>query len=382
MIKPALFLALLSTAPVLMAVEAPKITISKSDTISVAIAPVQGADAAAVTQVLQNDLALAGVFSIVPAQNAAFTINASSSGSTIEGKVTDHNGAVAVGRTYSGSARGKVHAFVDDIVQTLTGSKGIASSKIAFVSNRTGHKEIYTADYDGFSVQQFTRDNSISVSPRLSGDGRQLLYTGYKSGYADVWRITFSSGAHERIIKFPGTNSGAALSPDGSRIAVTLSKDGNPELYITGANGDSPRRLTRTPAVESSPSWSPNGSELVYSCDDQGGPQLYRVSTGFGVGPRRIATGYSYCTEPDWSPDGKSIVFNIREGGAFQVAVVSLSGGPTRVLAAGERPAWGPDSRHVIYAQGGALYIIDSQTGKKAKVVDGIGQITEPTWSR
>lgn len=383
MIKPALFLALLSTAPVLLAVEAPKITISKSDTISVAIAPVQGADAAAVTQVLQNDLALAGVFSIVPSQNAAFTINANSSGSTIEGKVTDHNGAVAVGRTYNGSARGKVHAFVDDIVQTLTGSKGIASSKIAFVSNRTGHKEIYVADYDGFSVQQFTRDNSISVSPRLSADGRQLLYTGYKSGYADVWRLSFSAGAHqERIIKFPGTNSGAVFSPDGSRIAVTLSKDGNPELYITDANGESPRRLTRTPAVESSPSWSPNGSELVFSCDDQGGPQLYRISTGFGTGPHRIATGYSYCTEPDWSPDGKSIVFNIREGGAFQVAVVSLSGGPTRVLAAGERPAWGPDSRHVIYAQGGALYIIDSQTGKKAKVVDGIGQITEPTWSR
>lgn len=380
MTKLALCFSLLA-ATAALAVEAPTITISKSDSIAVAISPVQGSDAAAVTQVLQNDLALSGLFSVTAGANAAFTITGVSSGSTLQGKVTDHNGSVVVGRTYNGSSRGKVHEFVDDIVQTLTGNKGIAHSKIAFVSNRSGRKEIYTADYDGSNVQQLTRDNSISVSPRLSADARQLLYTGYKSGYADVYRVDLSSGARERIIKFPGTNSGAVFSPDSSRIAVTLSKDGNPELYVTGASGGSPKRLTRTPGVESSPSWAPGGSEIVYSCDDQGGPQLYRIPTGFG-GARRISAGYNYCTEPDWSPDGKSIVFNVREGGSFQVAALSLNGGSARVLCAGERPAWGPDSRHVIFSQGGALYIIDSQTGKKTKVLDGLGQITEPTWSR
>ena len=371
----------LVSATALLAAEAPKITISKSDTIAVAIAPIQGSDAAAITQVLQSDLALAGVFSIGSAQNAAFTIGGVSSGSTLQGKVTDHNGGVVVGRTYNGSARGKIHEFVDDIVQTLTGAKGIANSKVAFVSTRSGRKEIYLADYDGANVQQLTRDNNISVSPKLSADGRQLLYTGYKSGYADVYRISLGNGARERIIKFPGTNSGAVFSPDSSRIAVTLSKDGNPELYVTGANGDGPHRLTHTPGVESSPAWSPNGSELIYSSDDQGGPQLYRTSTGFG-GAHRISTGHNYCTEPDWSPDGKAVAFNIREGGSFQIATMNLSAGSARVLSAGERPAWGPDSRHLMYAQGGALYIIDSQTGKKSKVLDGLGQITEPTWSR
>ena len=381
MIRSALFLSLFAATATLFAAEAPKITISKSDAIAIAIAPIQGADAAAITKILQNDLALAGVFSISTAQNAAFTISGASAGSGLQGKVTDHNGSVVVGRTYNGSSRGKVHQFVDDIVQTLTGAKGIANSKIAFVATRSGRKEIYVADYDGANVQQLTRDNSISVSPRLSADGQQLLYTGYKSGYADVYRIVLGSGARERIIKFPGTNSGAVFSPDASRIAVTLSKDGNPEIYVVGASGDSPKRITRTSGVESSPAWSPNGSELIYSSDDGGSPQLYRASTGFG-GAHRLSTGYNYCTEPDWSPDGKSVVFNFREGGSFQIAALSLEGGSPRPLCAGERPAWGPDSRHVIFAQGGALYIIDSQTGKKNKVLDGLGSITEPTWSK
>ena len=72
------------------------------------------------------------------------------------------------------------------------------------------------------------------MSPALSPDGRRLAYTGYQSGYADIYLVDLTNGARNRIIKFPGTNSGAAFSPDGSRIACTMSKDGNPEIYVTG----------------------------------------------------------------------------------------------------------------------------------------------------
>ena len=122
------------------------------------------------------------------------------------------------------------------------------------------------------NVLQLTHDNAISVSPALSADGRRLAYTGYQSGYADIYLIDLGSGARNRIIKFPGTNSGAAFSPDGNRIACTISKDGNPEIYVTGINGDSPFRLTRSRGVESSPTWSPNGSEIIYSSDREREP--------------------------------------------------------------------------------------------------------------
>ncbi|MEI8340619.1 MAG: biopolymer transporter Tol, partial [Verrucomicrobiota bacterium] len=176
------------------------------------------------------------------------------------------------------------------------------------------------------------------------------------------------------------TNSGAAFSPDGGRLACTLSKDGNPELYVTGANGGGAHRLTHTAGVESSPTWSPNGDEIIYSSDDRGTPQIYRISSGGGNGTY-IPTGFGYCTEPSWSPDGKKVAFSVRQGG-FQIAVLDLQGGQARILTSGERPAWGPDSRHILFAEGGALYLIDAQTGRKSKVLDGLGKITEPTWSR
>ncbi len=311
---------------------------------------------------------------------ATFLASASSGGPNLQGRVVDSAGKDVLSASYSGSPRGKVHAFADDIVKTLTGKPGIASSKIAFVATKTGKKEIYTCDADGAGLVQLTRDGSISVAPNLSADGRRLLYTGYKSGYADVYEIDLASGRRNRIIKYPGTNSGAAFSPDGRRIAVTLSKDGNPELYVTGSEGGGARRLTRTSGVESSPTWSPDGGEIIYSSDDRGGPQLFRISAG-GGSARLISTGYSYCTEPNWSPDGKRVAFNTR-GGGFQIAIVDLNGGGARIVGEGQDPVWGADSRHLIFATGGSLVMFDMQTGQRTNVISGLGQISEPTWSK
>ncbi|MGI8889765.1 MAG: TolB family protein, partial [Chthoniobacterales bacterium] len=97
---------------------------------------------------------------------------------------------------------------------------------------------------------------------------------------------------------------------------------------------------------------------------------------------QRISTGHSYCTEPNWSPDGKKVAFNVRSGGEFQIAVMDLGGGGTRLLSSGQDPVWGADSRHVILTNDGALYMLDTVNSRKNKIVDGLGKITEPTWSR
>ncbi len=360
------------------AAEAPVITISKSDLIALSIQPVSGPDGAVITRTLESDLAATGYFTLAGAGSGAMVVEGSSNGSELDGKVDDHSGHAAVAGTYSGDARARAHAFANDIVQTLTGNRGIAGTRIAFSSARTGQKEIYIADCDGSQVQQLTHDNSISVGPSLSPDGRLLAYTGYKAGYPDIYLVNLATGSRERIIKFPGTNSGAAFAPGGDRLACTLSKDGNPELYVCGLNG-SAHRLTHTPGIESSPTWSPNGDEIIYSYDDHGGPQLYRISASGGSG-QQIPTGYNYCTEPNWSPDGAKVAFNVRQGGEFAVAILDLRGGGVRVVATGERPSWGPDSRHILYSDDGNLYLMDVQTGRKKAIVTGL-DATEPTWA-
>ncbi len=366
--------------PLFAVSEETTITVRKSDATSVLIQPFGGAAGPAAAKVVQNDLDLSGLFAIAPAARASFTIAATAGAADLQGTVTDAGGGVVLRKSYAGNTRQAAHKFSDDIVETLTGNKGIASTKIAFSSARTGRKEICTADYDGENAKQLTNDGAISVAPAISPDGSKLAYTGYQSGYADIYLVDLASGARNRIIKFPGTNSGAAFSPDGGRIAFTGSKDGNPELYVAGASGAGAHRLTRTGGVESSPSWSPNGSEIVYSSDERGGPQLFRIGSGGGSG-RPIATGYGYCTEPSWSPDGKKIAFTVRQGG-FSIAVLDLASGSARVVAQGEDPVWGVDSRHLIFSAGSSLVLLDTVKGRQTTIVTGLGKVGEPTWSR
>ncbi len=342
--------------------------------------PLSGGEGAVATKTLQNDLTLSGFF-VLGGANAVYTASGTASGGSLQGRVVDHSGGTVLAKTYSGSARQNAHRFADDIVETLTGNKGIANSKISFIATRSGHKEVYVADCDGSNVRQMTHDGVISVHPSISPDGRRIAYTGYQSGYPDVYVIDLTSGARSRVANYPGTNSGASFSPDGDRLALTVSKDGNPELYTISASGGGARRLTRTHGVESGPTWSPNGDEIIYSSDDRGSPQLYRISAGGGSG-QLISTGHSYCTEPNWSPDGKKVAFNVRGGGEFQIAVLDLGGGGARIVGVGQDPAWGPDSRHIIFTEGGALYMLDTLTSRRNKILDGLGKITEPSWSR
>lgn len=367
------------TTAALAAEDVPTITVSKGDRINLIVSPLGGSDGAAATKVLQNDLALSGYF-ILGGANSSYTAKGTASGS-LQGQVVDRSGGIVLSKTYNGSTRENAHQFANDIIETLTGQKGIAGTKITFIATRSGKKEVYLADFDGSNVRQLTRDGTISVHPSLSPDGRRIAYTGYQSGYADVYVIDIASGSRNRIVNFPGTNSGATYSPDGGELALTISKDGNPELYTVSASGGGAQRLTRTRGVESGPTWSPDGSEIIYSSDQGGSPQLYRISSSGGTG-RQIPTGRGYCTEPNWSPDGKKVAFNVRSGGEFQIAVLDLAGGATRTLATGQDPAWGADSRHVIFTDGGALYMLDTVSSRKNKIVDGLGKITEPSWSR
>jgi len=72
----------------------------------------------------------------------------------------------------------------------------------------------------------------------------------------------------------------------------------------------------------------------------------------------------------------------VRGGGGFEVAVVDPGGGAARVICTGENPVWVADSRHLLFTEGGDLYLIDTVNARRTKILDGLGRISEPSWSR
>lgn len=362
-----------------------EITIEGRRGYSLVIEPFGGASAAEAQVLLERSLALDGQFTISrQASGESYSIRAQVAADRLDGSVTAPFGNSVLRQSYAGGTlRQKVFRFSDDIVRAITGASGIACSRIAFVSDRSGHKEIYLSDAAGGDVSQVTQDRSLCVSPSLGPGGRLLAFTGYAEGYADIYLLDLNSRKRRRAFAEPGTNTGAAISPSGNEIALTMSYPGNPEVFIGPVSGGSARRLTTNRSVDASPAWSPDGKHLVFVSDANGRPQLFVVSSSGGR-PMALDTGFPECFEPCWSPDGKRIAFTVRSGGTHQIALFDLQKKKGQVITRGsgsEQPAWGPSSRHLIYLEGNAVVLHEIESGMRHPILSRFGNISELTWS-
>ena len=354
------------------------------------------------TEVLKSDVRLSGYLALTPAADADFvlqgTVRGDHGGITVECQVTQSALKKSVlSKSYPGSAqdlRRLGHAIADDIVQAITGQRGIAQTKIAFVLARSpAVKELAVMDYDGHNVRLITDDKKISAHPRWSPDGRKIIYTSYLQTFVDVLEADLYTNQRRRIAGFPGLNSGADFSPDGRTIALTLSKDGNPELYTMNAVGGDLHRLTQTRGAESSPTWSPDGQNIAYVSDDRGSPQIYLIARD-GDEPTRLTVSPAYNTEPDWShpPAGSGVspmlAVTSRVGGRFQIGLYDSATHEVRPLVAdgtdNEDPSWAPNGRFLVFAKTrnwrSRLYLLDVLTGEQVELPAVEGGASEPAW--
>ena len=299
-------------------------------------------------------------------------------------------GKELVAKRYTGSihdVRKITHIFDDQIMQTVTGEKGPFSGKIVFVSNRTGNKEIYLMDYDGYNVQRITRNGSINLNPDFSPNGREIIYTSYKRKNPDLYRRELFTGVEANISNRHGLNITGSFSPDGKRIALTMSRDGNSEIYLIDSSGRQLARLTNNPAIDVSPSWSPDGTRIAFTSDRLGRPQLF-VMNADGSNVRRLTTNGAYNDRPRWSPKGDRIAYCRMEGNGFQIYVINPDGsGDTRLTSDGsnEHPRWSPDGRFITFSskRGGneSIYVMRADGSGQTKVSRSNTSDSHPSWS-
>jgi TolB protein len=299
------------------------------------------------------------------------------------------NGILA--RRYTGATtdwRRAVHRLSDDIVNRLTGETGIAETKISFVSNATGTKEIYVMDYDGENRRRLTRDSQIAMYPAWFPGNERIAYTRYRGTRQEMHAVDVSAGSVERLTSFPGLNAFAAISPRGSEVLMTLSRDGNPEIYRLRTDGSDPKRLTFGRSTESSPCWSPDGRRTAFVSDRAGTPQIYVMSASGGTCERVTFQG-SYNTSPDWSPRGDLIAYTSKIEGVFQICTVDVETKEVLRLTTGpshkEDPSWAPDGRHLVYSGRSVgksdLFMLDIYELEPIRLTSGAGDYLSPAWS-
>ena len=281
----------------------------------------------------------------------------------------------------------------DQIVAAMTGTRGVAATELAFVSNRTGRREIYVMNADGSDARAATRSAAIKAFPDWLPKGEGLLYTSHTDGRLPGLHITArtSSVRAGPILRslLPGAPKyRGVLNPAGDTLALVSSVGGASEIYLVSRTGRQLRRLIKSPAIEVGPSWSPDGKQIVFVSDRTGGPQLYIVDRE-GENLRRLTYEGSYNTAPSWSPDGRWIAYEARLDGQLDIWLIDPSGEVNFPLAqhprSDESPSWSPDGRKVVFSskrRGRAdLYAIGIGGDDLIRLTQGAGDNTSPAWA-
>ncbi len=288
------------------------------------------------------------------------------------------------------------HQFANEIIFRLGGGiQGIADTKIFFVSNHTGHKEIWVMDYDGANQRQITHLGAIALGPKPSPDGSRVAFSAVtqKSG----WQIKMYSLDLNRLVTFPtftGTNTSPSWSADGTKIVFSSSRTGDPEIFEADADtGSGMKRLTNSAGVDVSPVFNPRtGAQIAWASGRTGLPQIY-VMAADGTNVQQM-TDQGYAVSPAWSPNGQFLLFAWfrRYGpgapGAQDIYIMDLASKQwvqlTHDAGRSDFPWWSPDGRHIVFQsnRSGRNQIWTMLAdGTQAKQLTSDGENTQPSWS-
>jgi TolB protein len=295
-----------------------------------------------------------------------------------------------VGKRYLGRVgdqRDMAKRFCSEVIQALTGNSGMFHSRLSFVSNGTGNKEIFLCEFDGVNIQQLTNKRSITSFPNWSSDGNHLAFTSFANGTSQIFVRDMKSGL-ETYFGFSGTQIAPSWSPQRFELAATLSISGDQEIYLLTGGGKMIKRVTDSPGIDVEASWSPDGKQIVFVSKRAGTPQLFIQDLNSGR-VRRLTFQGQYNTQPNWSPKGDRIAYSSMEEGQLNIYVIDVEGkNPIRLTykqGDNEAPSWSPDGSLIAFSSTregkSRIYVMNAFGTDQRRLLVVHGEQSFPKWS-
>jgi Tol biopolymer transport system component/DNA-binding winged helix-turn-helix (wHTH) protein len=213
--------------------------------------------------------------------------------------------------------------------------------RIVYSAADDGNADIFTISEDGSERQQLTSDASAEISPKLSADGRFLIFMSNRTGQMDVWRSD-ANGTNTIQLTANGNVKDSIISPDGETVFYLVEE---PEsmvetLWRVSINGENPARLTDR--TTRSPRISPDGKTIAcYIFNEETNRMtLALVSAKTGQVLKYPATPQNEDIPfLDWSKDGENLFVVLQRGKPFSLWKLPLNGGRPEQLREWENDA-------------------------------------------
>ncbi|WP_456427498.1 hypothetical protein [Rhodocaloribacter sp.] len=233
----------------------------------------------------------------------------------------------------------------------------------------TPEAAVNLTDRDGY-------DNQPSFTP----DGQNLLYTSFRDGQTDIFRIEIATRAIHPVTRTPESEYSPVVMPGGEGISVVrVEADGTQRLWAFAMDGSAPRLVLEDVRPVGYYAWGDDHTLVLFVLGDP--PTLQIADTRTGLAETRVhAVGRSIRRIP-----GTREVSFIRKRSEDYWGVRALNVdtravrpiGPT--LPGREDHAWTPDGK-LLMADGAVLYRWDALTRSWQPLADfsslGVTNIT------
>jgi Tol biopolymer transport system component len=294
---------------------------------------------------------------------------------------------------------------------------GKAGGRIAFVSDRDGHSEIYVMNADGSQQTRLTNtaQEAHNDFPAWSPDGQKIAFVSDRGGNTEIY-VMNADGSEPTLLMdipaetYPSYNAPGdfvpAWSPDGQKLAFMSSLEGEYEVCIMNADGSNPGCLpnsqvgdlylsmlldqnwTATDNDQTGVSWCGDGITIVYSSIRSGNPRIYAINTVDGAQASLSSEGADFA--PDCSADGQKIAFVSTRRYPAQIYMMNSDGSDQTALTHETKgsslsPSWSADGGWIVFQSdrdGNAeIYVMEADGSRLSRLTNNPAQDWHPDWS-
>ena len=240
--------------------------------------------------------------------------------------------------------------------------------KILFVTQYLFDQEIlgsdiFVMDNNGENIINLTQSPEMEMSASWSPDGGQIVFDREVGEDEIAIFIMEAAGQNPQRITFePGRNFSPSWSPDGNKIAFLSDRNSTSGIYTMDTDGQNVQQIAHNqPKFDGPPVWSPDGRWLAFmSGDDQGGRGLY-VTNPQGhnenliVHLGRPSLSVLNWDRPAWSPDSQHLIYVVEEQKAEGLMKIRIDGDMPTQLKTGElvnwlSPVWSPGGDNLLFS--------------------------------
>lgn len=197
---------------------------------------------------------------------------------------------------------------------------------VVFSSTAAGDADIWRVDARGGLPEQLTFDQSHELEPAFSPDADWLYFASDRSGRWEIWRLSLEeqSAAAEQFTTGGGFR--AAVSDDGRW--VYFSRRETPGLWRTPTDGGAPEQVSASLLPSGDSAWLVLGSRLFFTRPLPGGEAEILVQDLTDPRPEALArvTGFDGVPNLTVVSDQELVVIEVAERDGDLVLVEGLSG--------------------------------------------------------